>query len=177
MPWHPAAPPGAEVVSMVAQYTPTSTRSGGGIAARILLTLLGAAGLIVGGLMDWWNGLIGTDLTGKVLYQTTFTRADRFLTSVGAVAVALGIVAVLGLADSNGWLTRLAGAVGVVVFILFAIEGYRSTSSVSAELDQIGPGAWIALAGGLVALVGGFLGRPRVVVAGRTVRADDLDET
>jgi peptidoglycan/LPS O-acetylase OafA/YrhL len=160
---------------MVARYTSTSTRSGAGIAARIVLTLLGAAGMIVSALLEWWNGLVGTDLTDKVLYQTTFTRADRFLTSIGAVMIALGIVAVLGLVDSTGWLIRLAGALGIVAFILVAIQGYRSTASVSTELDQTDVGAWVALAGGLVALVGGFLGRPQVVVASARVR-DDVDD-
>jgi hypothetical protein len=153
-----------EVVSMVTQYAPVERRSGAGVAGRILLTLLGAAGLIVGALLEWWNGIVGTEFTVQALYQDTFTTADRFLTSVGFVAIALGLLAVLGLAASSGTLTRLAGALGVVMFILLAIQGYRvSSNSVSAELDQIEVGAWLALAGSLVALVGGFLGRPRLV--------------
>jgi len=163
-----------EVVSMVTQYAPVETRSGAGIAGRIVLTLLGAAGLIVGALLEWWNGIVGTEFTVKALYQDTFTTADRFLTSVGFVAIAVGLLAVLGLAGSSGALTRLAGALGVVMFILLAIQGYRvSSNSVSAELDQIEVGAWLALAGSLVALVGGFLGRPRLV--SRPVTTADQD--
>jgi hypothetical protein len=156
----------------VAQYTVTTTRSGTGMAARIVLTLLGAAGLIVGALLEWWNGVVGTDLTVKVLYQSTFDQADRWLTSVGAVAILLGLIAVLGLVGSSGWLTRLAGALGVIMFVLFAIQGYRATSSVSSELDQIDVGAWLVLAGSLLAVVGGFIGRPRAVAAPTTIPPD-----
>jgi hypothetical protein len=148
----------------VTQYAPVETRSGAGVAGRILLTLLGAAGLVVGALLEWWNGIVGTEFTVEALYENTFTTADRFLTSVGFVSIALGLLAVLGLAGSNGVLTRLAGALGVVMFILLAIQGYRvSSNSVETELDQIGVGTWVALAGSLVALVGGFLGRTRLV--------------
>jgi hypothetical protein len=140
-----------------------------------VFTLAGAAGLIVGALLEWWNGMLGTDLTVKALYQSTFTTADRFLASVGFVAIVLGLLAVLGLAGSTGWLTRLAGALGLVMFILLAIQGYRaSANSVSAELDQVDVGAWIALAGSLVALVGGFLGRPRVLTGPVTAADEDI---
>jgi hypothetical protein len=163
-----------EVVSMVAQYTATPTRSAAGLAGRIILTLAGAGGLIVGALLDWWDGVVGTDLTDKVLYQTTFGTTDQFVRSIGAVSIALGVVAVIGLAGSSGWLTRLAGALGVVMIILFAIQGYRVTSSATTEFDRVDVGAWIALAGGVVALVGGFLGRPRLVAAPVTVRDEEV---
>ena len=160
---------------MVAQYTSTPTRSAAGITGRIILTLAGAGGLIVGGLLDWWNGVVGTDLTDKVLYQTTFSTTDQFVRSIGAVSIALGVVAVIGLAGTSGWLTRLAGALGVVAFVLFAIQGYRATSSLNTEWNRVDPGAWIALAGGVVAVIGGFLGRPRVVTAPvQTVRDEDV---
>jgi hypothetical protein len=160
---------------MVTHYAPVETRSGAGIAGRIVLTLLGAAGLIVAALLEWWNDIVGTEFTVKALYQDTFTTADRFLTSVGAVAIALGLLAVLGLAGSSGALTRLAGALGVVMFILLAIQGYRvSSNSVETELDQIDVGTWLALAGSLVAMVGGFLGRPRLVSRPVTTADDDI---
>src|SRR6266496_661346 len=134
-----------EVISMVAQYTGTPTRSAAGLAGRILFTLVGAGGLIVGGLLKWWDAVLGTDLTDKALYQTTFATTDQFVRSIGAVA-----------------------------FVLFAIQGYRITSSLSTEWDRVQIGAWVALAGGVVALIGGFLGRPRVVTAPATVPADDI---
>jgi hypothetical protein len=159
---------------MVAHYADTTTRSGSGVAARIVLTLLGAAGLIVGGLLQWWDDMVGTELTVKALYQTTFTETDQFVTSVGAVAILLGLIAVLGLVAPSGWLTRLAGALGVVMFIMFAVQAYRATSSVDAVLDHLGAGAWVVLGGGLVALVGGFLGRPRMLTGATRVRDENI---
>ena len=159
---------------MVAQYTPTTTRSGTALAARIVLTLLGAGGLIVGALLNWWNGMVGTDLTDKVLYQTTFTKADKLVSSIGAVSILIGLVAVLGMVAASGWLTRLAGALGIVMFVLFAIQGYRMASSVSSEAHQVDVGAWVALAGAVVAVIGGFLGRPAIVVASRIVPEEEV---
>jgi len=167
---------------MVTHYADTTTtRSGSGVTARIVLTLLGAAGLIVGGLLDWWDGIAGTDLSVKSLYRTTFTPTDRFVSTVGAVAILLGLLAVLGLVGSSGRLTRLAGALGVVMFILFAIQAYRGTSSIdtvqdrlNAVLDRLGAGAWVVLGGGLVALVGGFLGRPRLLTGATRVRDENI---
>jgi hypothetical protein len=49
-----------------------------------------------------------------------------------------------------------------------------SANSVETELDQIGVGAWIALAGSLVGLVGGFLGRPRLVSRPLPTTDDDI---
>lgn len=134
-------------------------RYAGALGGRIVLTLLGAAGLIVGAFLEWTRGLAGTDLRIRALVTVRFAPSDRFVTTVGFVAIVLGLLAVLGLAGGTGWLTRLAGALGIVAFILFAIQVYRSPGAV-----RIGPGAWVALAGAVVALIGGFLGRrPRVV--------------
>jgi hypothetical protein len=156
---------------MVAHYSATPTRSAGGLVGRVFLTLLGAAGLIVGAMLDWWEGIRGTDLTYKVLYQTTFDRTDNFVSSVGFVAIVIGLVAVVGLALPSGWLTRLAGALGIVAFVLFAIQGYRLRNS----LSPIDFGAWLALAGAVVALIGGFLGRRQVAVMSATApRHDDI---
>jgi len=82
--------------------------------------------------------------------------------TVGFASIVVGLVAIVGLAIGSGWLTRLAGAVAVVGFILFAIEVYRSSAD-----DMIGIGAWLALAGGIVTLIAGFFG-PRHVITGPT---------
>ena len=59
----------------------------------------------------------------------------------------------MGLAARSGWLTRLAGALGIAGFVLFAIEIYRANMSAS----NIGAGAWVALAGSVVTLIAGFM--------------------
>jgi hypothetical protein len=146
---------------MVAQHAVSTTRSSGSLVARVLLTLAGAAGLVIGGFLDWWHTTVGTSLDYKAFYQTTFATTDNFVQTAGFVAVVLGLVAVVGLA-TTGWLSRLAGALAIAGFVLYAIQVYRVDTSLSA----VSVGAWLMLAGGVVALIGGFVERPAVVVAG-----------
>jgi hypothetical protein len=137
---------------------------GGLFVVRLLLTLAGAAAMIVGAFGAWSTTLDGTQLTDRALVQTTFTTSTLLL-SVGAVAIALGLVAVIGLAFRSGWLSRLAGVLGIVMFVLYAIELFRVRGPFPT--GTIGWGAWTFLAGSIVALIGGFLTTrtPQVVAA------------
>ncbi len=129
------------------------------LAGRIVLTLLGAAGLIVGGLLNWIStggGTAGTKLDVRALWDTSAGTTTVFVRTVGFVAIVLGLLAIVGLAFRSGWLTRVAGALGIVEFVLFAITVSRASGlSFPGSVDV---GAWLVLAGGVVALVGGFLG-------------------
>jgi hypothetical protein len=146
----------------------TSTGSAASVA-RVALTLLGAAGLIVGAFMEWTRSIDGTKLDLRALWTTNFQTTDTFVATVGFAMIVVGLVAIVGLAIGSGWLTRLAGAVAVVGFVLFAIEVYRSSAD-----DMIGVGAWIALAGGIVTLIAGFLGpRPVITAPANTVIVDE----
>ena len=120
-------------------------------AGRLILTLLGAAALIVGAFLDWTRGKAATTITGRSLFQTDFANRTNIVKTVGGVAIVLGILAVIGLIDRTGWLSRLAGALGIVLFILFTVEVYRS------DHHSLQAGAWLALAGGVVLVIGGML--------------------
>jgi hypothetical protein len=146
----------------VAPASPSPGYGWAGLAVRAVLTLTGAAGLIVGGFLDWIRGIAGVDLTGRAFIQTTFRHGKAFVTSAGFVMIVLGLLAIIGLALRSGWLTRVSGVLGVVGFVLFVVQVYRASLTVS----DVQAGAWIALAGGIVALIGGFFGTRRVVVAG-----------
>jgi hypothetical protein len=133
-----------------------------GMSVRVVLTLAGAAGLVVSAFMDWINGTTAVNLDIRSLWESGFEgESETFIATVGFVAIVLGLLAIVGLAPRSGWLTRIAGALGIVLFVLFTIQVYRADLAV----DDIDPGAWVALAGGLVALVGGFFGARRAVVA------------
>jgi hypothetical protein len=120
-------------------------------AGRLILTLFGAVGLIVGAFLDWTRDTAATSITARSLVQTDFaSRSDIYLT-VGGLAVMIGIIAVVGLIDRTGWLSRLAGALGIVLFVLFTVEVYRSGN------HSLQVGAWLALAGGVVLIIGGML--------------------
>ena len=132
-----------------------------GLATRFLLTIAGAAGLIIGGFMNWIHGMNGVDMSTRAFYQRTFVHDGNFVTTAGFAMIVLGLLALVGLAPRSGWLTRLCGALGIVGFALFAIQVSRAHMTFPGSIDA---GAWVCLAGSAVALIGGFFGT-RVLVA------------
>jgi hypothetical protein len=128
---------------------------------RILLTLAGAAAMIIGAFAPYVASVNGVGLTYRAFFRIDTTTA-AFAASLGAVMIVLGLLAIVGLAFRSGWLTRLAGALGIVGFVLFVIELFRAPGTLAA--GDIGWGAWLTLAGAIVALIGGFFtSRPAVV--------------
>ena len=125
---------------------------------RMVLTILGAAGMIVGAFLVWvYNtnsgSILGTELPLRSFYRPVFASTSSFVTSPGAVMILLGLIALLGMAGWGGWLTRIAGALGIIALVLLTIEMNRAGLALP---ESIGPGMWVALAGSVVALVGGF---------------------
>lgn len=120
---------------------------------RLLLTLVGGAAVIIAAFLDWTRGIAGSDLTNHSLVQTQFYAQNDIVKSVGGISILLGLIALVGLVDRTGWLTRLAGALGIVMFVLFAIEVYRSVQ------HSVQVGGWLALGGSIVLVLAGFLGR------------------
>jgi hypothetical protein len=153
----------ADTVEVHETATPDTVLVGpgpGAVVTRMLLTILGAAGMVVGAFLEWVGGEPGTDLSYRVFFQPTPEGNPVFLTSAGFVVIAIAVVALLGLAGN--WITRLAGALGIAAFVLFAISVYRAERT-SAFFESIDIGAWLVLAGSVVALIGGFAGTRRVV--------------
>jgi hypothetical protein len=136
---------------------------GGTLATRMVLTVIGAAGMIVGAFLKWLDQAeqTGTEIEVEVLWSTNVAGESGFVTSVGFVTIVLGLLALLGLAFRSGWLTRIAGALAIVVFVLYAITLYRVPGD--SGVGDIGLGPWIVLAGGVLALIGGFMGTRTVV--------------
>jgi hypothetical protein len=149
----------------------------GGMVSRVVLTLLGAAGLIIGAFLPWFRFEVGeiqagTNLTGvntswTMFYSTDFPFPADIYQSAGGVMILLGILAILGLVFRTGWLSTLAGVLGIVGVALVVISLLRVTD-IETGFSNIGIGLWITLAGAVLAVLGGFFGaRPRVVT--RTV--------
>ncbi len=140
----------------------------GTLAARMVLTIVGSAGLIIGAFLKWFAEAEarGTEINIRVLWTFELPEETSFVTSVGFVAIVLGLLALVGLAFRTGWLTRVSGALGIVLFVLLVITVYRVPTELAGRdlsLGDIGLGAWIVLAGGILALIGGFLGTRTVV--------------
>jgi hypothetical protein len=147
--------------------------SGGGMATRIILTLLGAAGLIAGAFLPWFRfsaqeappgiGLAGVDVSNSVFYSTDDPFGASIVSSAGLIVIALGVLALLGLVFRTGWLTTLAGVLGIVAFALVVITLYR-VEEAGFDIGNVGLGLWLVLAGGILSVIAGFFGaRPRVV--------------
>ena len=129
------------------------------LSMRILLTLAGAAALIISAFLNWIQNVDGVNLEIETLWRPgVFNRAQggTFWETVGFAMLVLGLVAIIGLAPRGGWLTRLAGALALVGFVLFIIQVYRTRDPYDVSDLQLG--AWLALAGSILALIGGFLG-------------------
>jgi hypothetical protein len=137
----------------------------GSMLGRVILTLSGAALLIVGAMVDWVNGIAGTSMSWEAFYRTTLSGGSRFITSAGAIVIGIAILGLIGLATRGGWLIRLAGALGIAAFVLFLIQTIRA--DVVNALDDLQVGMWLVLAGGVVTVIGGFVGGWRTVAAER----------
>ncbi|HSL67638.1 MAG TPA: hypothetical protein VK977_05710 [Actinomycetota bacterium] len=139
----------------------TGTGDTAGTAAmtvvRLILTIAGAAAMIVGAFLTWVKGHDGVDLAFRAYYRPVFTNSP-FLMSAGAVMILLGLIALVGLADRGGWLSRIAGALGIVAFVLILISMSRA---VGMNLpDDIGEGLVWSVAGSIVVLIGGSCPSP-----------------
>lgn len=142
----------------MAYRTSTTGTDTSASAMRVVLALIGAGGMIIGSFLAWTNNIAGTKISIRALWNTSINGTSNFTSSLGIVTIGLGLIAVLSLALGSGWLTRLAGALGIIAIILFAIEVYRSASSGALEA-----GAWVSLAGSLVVLLAGLFGGTRTI--------------
>ena len=157
----PFAPENTGSVENPTEHVPSPIE---GMAQSMLFTLLGAAALIVSAFLEWIrpDGIDGAELSYRVYFDADFGTQASFARSAGAVAIGIGLLAIIGMATRSGWLTRLAGALGIIAFALLTITLYR----VDADLpNSLGVGAWVLVGGGLLTMFGGlFATRPKVVV-------------
>ena len=145
--------------------TATPTRNTTGTVMRIVLTLVGAGMMVFGAFMPWVRDVLGTNLNWKAFYSPDLGHAHSFVESVGFVFIVLALLGIVGLAAWTGGLGRLAGALGIAGFVLFAIQVFRASGQNIEGLDtRIEIGAWLALAGSVTVLIAGFLSTPEPVV-------------
>lgn len=142
----------------MAMHHATSRVGPTGVTSRILLTGLGAAGLIVGAFLDWTRNTQGTHVSWRAVYQDTFGSTSNIAQSIGGASILVGLIAVLGLADGSGWLIRLAGAIGIIGSVLFIIQVERSSD------HSLQVGMWFALIGSALCVAAGSTGWGRPVI-------------
>jgi hypothetical protein len=156
---------------------------------RIVLAVLGAAGLIVGSFLTWLRvgGLLGQaleaagqklptgiDVPFKVYYSVTPGSAGggdvNFFTSAGLLTIIAGVLVLIGILAP--WVARVGGVLGLLAFVLFVITLYRApsepTTGLNLGIGNVGLGMWIILIGSLLGLVAGFARGQRTVVTTST---------
>ena len=147
--------------TVVESAAPTSAVSPTRGVIRMLLVALGAAGLFVGAFMEWVNGINGIDLSNRFFFATDVRGTTQFLASAGAIAIAIGLVAMLGLTLISGWVVRLAGVAGAIAFALSMITMARAPGF--SLPNDIGIGLWVMLAGSVLTLIGGLVPGTRLI--------------
>jgi len=136
----------------------TTTRPFTGMMlVRTILTLAGAVALVIAMFQPWVRGANGDTLAFNAYWTTNPATDVNFWRSAGLVPLGCAIVGVLGLMTINGWLTRLAGAIGIIAFGLIVIELARVSASLPSD---IGTGLWWMLGGGVAMLVGSLFTPP-----------------
>jgi hypothetical protein len=145
---------------------------------RLGATLLGVAVTLVAAFTQWIPARTGDKLTVKALVQPNFGPSGDIVKTVGGVSVLIALIALGGLVDRTGWLTRLAGAAGLVVFVLFGIEAYRFYGDdLGTAVQHMHVGAWLLLGGAVVLVLAGILGSHTVVgVPATTEEKRKIDE-
>ena len=118
---------------------------------RSFLSVLGAAGIIISAFTTWLHGETAWKLPLSSLYEQSLSHAPKVGVALGALLVLFGLLAILGLA-TRGFLTRVAGALAILVFAGWMIQLYARHNPVG---QWPGLGAWLALIGGLAAATGG----------------------
>ncbi len=144
------------------------------LALRVILSIGAAVLLLLGSFLEWANGSDGSALSIESYWQTD-AGTSGFLASAGLVTAICGAVIILALAFRGGWLTRFAGAVALVAFTLVVIQLGRAGELDS--LENVGIGLWLILAGGVLALIGGFFPTTRTVASSTVADTDDDDDT
>ncbi|HEX8099296.1 MAG TPA: hypothetical protein VF660_03735 [Actinomycetota bacterium] len=122
---------------------------------RLALSLAGAAGLIASCFAPWGFGYKAFRIGVDILWTKGAKVHEPFWGSIGVVALALGVVAILGLVPRRGWATTLAGVLGLLVFIAFLI-----THSIRAHFPgrQLDYGSFLLLGGSILAMPAAFIG-------------------
>jgi hypothetical protein len=127
-----------------------------GHALRTAASVISGGALIASAFTPWGRGYKASNIGADVLFTKDATVEASFWTSIGLITVLLGIAALVGLLSRRGRLTTMAGAVGLVIFILFLI-----THLVRADFDgtQLNYGSMtFLLLGSLFALPAAFVG-------------------
>ncbi len=132
------------------------------IDAGDVLAALGALLVLVGLFLDWFGGANGWE---------AFEALDLVLAALALAAIAAAAAGAGLLAAPS---PRLLAPLGVALLAVVALQMVDPPPAIGDEDDDLGAGAWLALAGAALVLIGGLMRVARVSVSvsvgGRDVR-------
>ena len=120
------------------------------------LAIIGAIGIIAGGILPWIDfnfDLTGFKIPAKFLFTGNGQIGEGF--SVGILLVVFGAIALLlSFTPQFHVIRRIFGLLGLAVPVAFVIQVLVGGTSVGDLFGDLGPGAYVAFVGGILALVG-----------------------
>jgi hypothetical protein len=116
----------------------------------LVLGLVAAAALALAAFLPWVDDRSAGDIPLQTLWDDAASTAD-FVSSLAAVLLVLAAVALVATFVAAGWLLAIDGLVAVALVIAWYVQEGRD--------GDVGVGVWVALVGGLCALLAFWLGR------------------
>jgi hypothetical protein len=128
----------------------------------MMLGILGGVLMVVGALFfDWLSAIEskGTDASISIFWSTNMDGEASFLASAGFVVLIVAAITLIAAAMRRwGWVLY-GGILAVLAFVLVIITFYRLGGSPSLGIGDAGLGLWMILAGGILAIFAGAMGR------------------
>jgi hypothetical protein len=142
---------------------------------RAAIVIAAVAVIGISAFMEWINGVTADTLSFRAFWQTDPGTTTDLIRSVAAAALGVGILGLVGLATFNGWLLRLAGAIGLVGTFLLLVQIGRADLSLT---DAVDTGLWVFLAGSVGLLIAGFVPATKTVTSrSKTVVVPEAHQT
>jgi hypothetical protein len=127
----------------------------------MMLGVLAGALMVVGAMFfDWLSGFDskGADNGVAIFWSTDVEGEPMFFASAGFVVLLMAAITLIGAAMRRyGWVLY-GGILAVLGFVLIMISFYRLEGA-NLGIGDAGLGLWMILAGGILAIAAGVMGR------------------
>ena len=130
--------------------------------AGALLGAIGALGVTASAYLDWFDGVMPTEMPLERLFQTDVSgTASSYWTSVAAPLAVVGIIGVLGALLRSRLVLIVAGLVGVATLALWIVMQALDLSPDDLQPSDYQSGVWVCVAGLVVLFIGVLSMGPR----------------
>ncbi len=143
------------------QPAPQTAPAGSTNAVPMMLGILGGVLMVVGAMFfDCLSGFDskGTDSGASIFWSTDPAAEPMFFASAGFIVLLMAAITLIAAAMGRwGWVLY-GGILAVLGFVLVMISFYR-VEGANLGIGDAGLGLWMILAGGILAIAAGVMGR------------------